>query len=311
MIHTLKTLKWRVLLSLGLSLLAVTVVVGQEPATSKKWHHKIKDYIYGDPWKYDSVLYTTHTKVMLGVGRARIADSYLSPLTHAGADFRLKVFIDAPERTKIWHWYQDIEVNFSPLDNPANGSVLYHLGGEYSVGPLFKVYDKFGFRVNAGGLFNLNARTNLKLSNTNNVANVKASTGLDLMGRAVYRAEFGSYPIMIGYSTQLSLFHLTFSPEYGQSYYDYISNQNRESIKLYPVFPNSRFNFRQRAVVDIPIHNTTVSLGVEHLYHSALVNKIKYEQSHVLFLIGCSFDMVRMAGGKSFRSKYILNSYHQ
>lgn len=276
----------------------------------KKFTNKVKNYLHGDPWQYDSLLHTTHTKILLGIGQNRIADSYLSPTTHIGGDLRLKVLVDAPRREKRWYWSQDIEALFSTPKNPANGSVIYHFGGEYSIGQLFSLYDKHNLRVSAGPLLDLNAKGNLKLSNTNNVFNLKASVGIDGALRAVYRAHLGSYPLVLGYSTQLALFHLTFSPEYGQSYYDYISEQNRSSIKLTPTFANARFNFKQRMTVDCPIHNATITLGMEHLYHQSMIHNISYKESHVLFLIGYSFDFVKMSGGRSLRSKFVRNSYH-
>lgn len=284
---------------------------GQEGESGfKKFTSRIKNYLNGDPWQYDSLLYTTHTKILLGLGQNRVADTYLSPTTHIGGDIRLKVLIDAPRRERKWHWTQEIEAVFSTPQNPANGSTIYHFGGEYSIGALFSLYDKYNLRISAGPLLDLNAKGNLKLSNTNNVFNLKASVGIDGTLRAVYRANLWNYPLILGYSTQLALFHLTFSPEYGQSYYDYISEQNRASIKLTPTFANARFNFKQRMTVDCPIHNATVTLGVEHLYHQSMIHNISYKESHVLFLLGYSFDFVKMSGGRSLRSKFVRNSYH-
>lgn len=286
-------------------------VWGQEGKTFlNKWAGKVRSYLYGDPWKYDSLLCTTHTKILLGLGQNRIADTYLSPITHIGGDIRIKVLTDGPEKRSLWHWTQEVDVVFSTPQNPANRSTIYHFGGEYSVGPLFNVFDMHRFRVNVGPLFDVNVKGNLKLSNTNNVFSLKASGGLDGVLRLVYRADLWEYPLILGYSTQLSLVHLTFSPEYGQSYYDYIAERNRSSIKLTPTFFNNRFNFKQRMVVDCPIHNATITLGLEHLYHQAMINNISYKESHVLFLFGYSFDFVKMAGGRSLRSKFVRNSYH-
>lgn len=267
-------------------------------------------YLKGTPWVYDSLLYTTHNKVLLGIGHGALLDTYLSPIVHAGRDLQIKALTDHASR-RGYHRYSELEGELGLLRNPANYALIYHFGVDYSTGPLWRVYDRGGLRVNVGGLYNISGRGNLKLSNTNNVFTLKASTGIDAMVRGTYRLSLCGYPIVMGYSAQASLLHLTFSPEYGQSYYDYVSEENKQGIKLYMTHPGNRFSFHQRAVVDLPIRHFTFTFGIEHRYNSEDLNRLEYRKSHLSLLLGWSFDSVRLGGGKSMRSSFVRNMYHQ
>lgn len=284
---------------------------GQElDSKPQKWYHGLKDYLYGRPWQYDSLLHTTHTKLLASFGQQRVLDAYLSPTVHIGEDIRFRVLTSSPKRQHKWYWNQEVELLMSFPTNRANGSVMYHFGGEYMLGPLFDVFQRSCFKLSVGPALDVNTKGNLKLSNTNNVFNLKASVGLDGQMRGVYLAHLWGYPLALSYTTQLSLFHFTFSPEYGQSYYGYISEQNKKPLRFVPSLPHQRFNLKQRLLIDLPIHHATLTLGVEHLYHNAMIHNLAYKESHVSLLVGYSFDFVKMSGGRSMRSKSIKNSYN-
>lgn len=285
-------------------------LLAQEPAEKMRWHEKLEHWVKGNPWEYQGSLPTNHTKHLVSYNWRNVKDEYLSPIVHSGfgASYHwLRDEIQVPNTT--FHIYHESLFSLGILENPANKSKFYLISGNYSVGPAWRVLNVKDVTLDLAPLASLDLQGHFKLSNTNNVGNLKASLGVDSWARVRYTIPWNLFPLTLSYSLQVPMAHFSFYPEFGQSYYDYISGENKKSPKLhFTSFHNSQ-KLKQRFLVDLPIRHLTVTLGAEYLFTNEVVNSTKYQDGYWSILVGISLDSFSVSGRKS-RSSQIRSSYY-
>lgn len=299
-----------------LTLLLVTafapIIVAQEKADTKsnQWYNRLGTWVTGEPWSWDGNLSMTHTKYLMLIGGKGVQDTYLSPIAHNGIQAKGVFITDfAKPQDRKWHIYQDLSIYGGTLKNRSNGSLMYHLGVDYGIGPAWRLLKKNLWTLDIAPLLGLRFGGNIKMSNTNNIGNAKASFGLDGWGRVKYQIPWSIMPLSISYSAQVPLLMCAFHPEYGQSYYDYVSGENGAKLGLHFGSLHNTIGIKQRLLIDLPIHNLTITLGAEHTHFSQKLNHTDYKEGTWGIILGVSIDSFSISGGKSTSSTQATNSF--
>lgn len=287
------------------------VSVGAQEDERPKWYDRIGYWVSDTPWTYGETLPMVHTKILGQVGRFGIIDGYLSPISHIGWQTGLTALTDyAPIQDKSWHLYQELMLLMAQPHNKANNTEMDVYRGEFSIGPVWRVMRHKGISVDVAPLLNTQLQGNLKNSNTNNYGNVKGSIGLDGWARVRYVLPWKVSKIALSYSAQLSLLHATFHPAFGQSYYDYVSGGEGSALKFHLTSLHNNITFRQRLLVDFPIHRLTVTLGAEHYHQKQYLSNTRFVQGYWGVVMGISFDTFTLSGGRSTRSDVISSTLY-
>lgn len=300
---------YKILVTLCATVLFVTA---QVPPEKSRWIDRVGRYVQGTPWRFDSMLPTTHGKYLLHIGRIGIQDEYLSPISHTGTSFGISVLMDGKLKSKNnkWHYYGESEMNVGWPKNQANHTTMYVIEGRYLGGPVYRLFNRQQWLIDISPAVAVNIQGNIKMSNSNNVVNVKGDIGLDAWGRIMYRIPWEVMPVNFSYSIQVPLFHMACHPHFGQSYYEYVSGENRELPRFYAASLHNTFALRQRLLVDLPIRSTTVTVGVEHSYMKQMINSTQYRKGTWSVMVGISLDYLVFSGNRSTRSAQILSPMH-
>lgn len=270
---------------------------------------KILDWIQGEPYIAAEVLPMHHTRTMLGVGQVGVQDTYLSEIAHTGLYLQLLVTKDfSPMRGGHWHWYREAQLHGGLPKNKANGATMYLIGGRYSIGSAYRALSMKGLLLDVAPLVTIQGQGNLKLSNTNNIGNVKAAFGLDAWARLRFTLPTESLPIAFQYGVRVPMIGLAFQPDYGQSYYDYASGENNAPLKLHFTSLHNLWSMDHRFLVDLPIRDLTISLGAEYTYHNEQISSLAFKQGEWRVLFGIAMDVFTLSGNKSARSSGVLRS---
>lgn len=295
-----------------LFLLFPFVLFAQGDGENKRWYDRLGDWVSSTPWKLDESIPVTHTKVLFQLGEQGVLDEYLSPISHNGWQMTTTAITDFPLHEEgQWHLYQEVMLSMGINKNSANGTKMEVIRGEYSLGPSWRVLKQgAGLTLDIAPLFNLQLQGNRKSSNFNNYGNGKASFGLDGWTRLRYQIPWKVSRIALSYSLQLSLLHGTFHPDYGQSYYEYISGESRSPFQFHVTSLHNDITFRQRLLLDIPIHHLTVTLGAEHFYQTQKLSRTRFVQGYWGVVFGISFDTFSLSGGRSVTSDAISSSLY-
>lgn len=283
----------------------------QDNGEEKQWYDRLGEWVSATPWEYEEPLPVTHTKVLLQFGDQGIIDEYLSPISHNGWQMTTTAITDYALRAgRHWHLYQEVMLTMGINKNGANGTKMEVIRGEYSLGPSWRVLRKGDFTLDLAPLFNLQLQGNRKSSNFNNYGNGKGSFGLDGWARLRYRIPWKVSKIALSYSMQMSFLHGTFHPDYGQSYYEYVSGENRSPFKFHVTSLHNDVTFRQRLLVDIPIHHLTLTMGAEHFYQKQRLSQTRFIQGYWGIVFGISFDSFYISGGRSASPSSISSSLY-
>ena len=100
-----------------------------------------------------------------------------------------------------------------------------------------------------------------------------------------YRFRLRNIPFQLRYEVQSPLLGLTFSPNYGQSYYE-IFTRNNYDHNLVVTSPASAPSLRQLLTIDITVRHTTVRLGYLGDYQQAKVNQLRQHVWSNIFVFG-------------------------
>lgn len=294
-------------------LIFLSAVTGLSTAQEReRWYNKLGNWVQGEQWVYESPQPMTHNKLVIHYGGRGVLDEYLSPISHNGYHLQISLLTDygAPIEQK-WHLYQEALVYGGEMENQANGGEMYNIGGSYSIGPSWRVLRCKGLSLDLAPLMTFYIEGNFKPSNTNNVANGKGSLGIDAWARLRYQIPWKIMPMAFSYSIQTPLLHGTFHPQYGQSYYDYISGENDRAIDLHFASLHNSMGIHQRLLVDLPIRNVTVSVGAEHSYLTQQLSHTRFREGTWSVLLGISFDIFSLSGNKSVQSEQIYSTLYR
>jgi len=229
---------------------------------------------------------TSHS-FMIGVGYSNQLDTYLSLLEYKGTEIDI-----LRETLRSTHYCQgkisvqtlfqgDISYLRSPTHDGTewSGEVDYSIHWHYNfqIMPSLRILVGSGLQGGIGFLYNLR--------NGNNPAQLKAAVNIPISSAAIWKFRLFNYPFSMRYQADIPFVGFTFSPNYGQSYYEIFSlGESDNNICFTSLF--KAFSIKQLLSFDIPIKGNTLRLGYLGRISQYEVNNLKYHKWSSSFMMG-------------------------
>ena len=225
---------------------------------------------------------------MLGIGAVNTLDTYLSPEEYTGTELRYISHSVRENGSKLSreliHQAQILSVhNRKENNNEIGGFYNFQYNWQYIVGTWSLGEGKLLLKAGGGVDTRLGFLYNMR--NSNNPAQAYAQLNISPNAVAAYRFRLRNIPFQLRYEVQSPLLGLTFSPNYGQSYYE-IFTRNNYDHNLVVTSPASAPSLRQLLTIDITVRHTTVRLGYLGDYQQAKVNQLRQHVWSNLFIFG-------------------------
>ncbi|MDD4778311.1 MAG: DUF3316 domain-containing protein [Fermentimonas sp.] len=243
---------------------------------------------------------------LVGIGKAFLDDSYLSPITYEG--IAISLIHDRLKGSSIFGSkgliHNQFRIQTAITKNPTSssseywGSLYYSLNGYY---PIFnsdnlRLFGGGGTEASLGGIYNVR--------NTNNPGSLKTYINLNLSAMALYNWRNLTFRWQL--STPFA--GMFFSPEYGHSYYEIFTLGNNKGTVHYGSFHN-QVALRNYFTIDIPVRNVTIRTGYLWDYYSTDVNELITKTNVHQFLLGLAFESLYV-GGKRAHDKNVVDSVY-
>ena len=224
---------------------------------------------------------------MVGAGPTNVLDTYLSAEHFTGTGV---TFLSSVERTRTdrqWSTVVQHEANVS--SNKDRSGSQHQLEGAYNLywGRLHR-WELLDDRLTlqAGAVGNLSAGFIYNTSNGNNPAQARAHLFIMPTGTAAYRFSLWGLPLTARYMLSLPLCGLTFSPDYGQSYYELFSLGHYDRNAVVTTFMSAP-EWRHLLTVDAQLsRRLTLSVGYLGNIQQQKVNQLRQHVQTHRFLIG-------------------------
>ncbi len=241
---------------------------------------------------------TINRSHMIGIGGTNILDTYLSAEHFKGAGF---TFLATAERQKAksrWSTIIEHEANLSSTEDRTK--TLQELEAAYNFywGKLYgwQLYDN-QLRLQVGGMANASLGVIYNTSNSNNPAQARAHLNLMPTGVATYRFLLFKKQFVARYELSLPFVGITFSPNYGQSYYE-IFNRGNYDHNIVPTTFVSAPEWRHLLTLDAAISKkVTLRIGYLGNMQQLKVNGLRQHVYTHRFVIGLTkrFSIVQHA----------------
>lgn len=223
---------------------------------------------------------------MIGVGRASILDTYLSPEEYSGLELRYISHTIRHREGSRWSHLLLHQGAVSYADNRSgngsemSGMYMFSYGLHYN-------WDFLDGRLSvmAGGRAEASAGFLYNTRNGNNPAQARLALDIAPSAAATYRFRLGRVPFAARYEVSAPVAGLMFSPNYGQSYYEIFSRGNYDHNVVPTTFVNSP-SLSQMLTVDFTIGRTTLRIGYLGDFRQAEVNNLKYHTYSNMIFIG-------------------------
>lgn len=226
---------------------------------------------------------------MVGVGSHRLLDTYLSPENYSGWQVQL-LSHTLRSRDSMRHYREIIHHgSLSTLDNRSGngGEITGFYNFQYGWHWQWVKTAVGGGTLTVGGGVNVDAVLGFVYNtrNSNNPAQAKASVAVAPTAEASYRWHIKGHPFLLRYEVGVPVAGLTFSPNYGQSYYE-IFTQGNYDHNVAPTWVGNAPSLWQMATLDVPIRRTTLRIGYWGNYRQTEVNQLKFHTYSHAVMIG-------------------------
>lgn len=220
-----------------------------------------------------------------GAGFCKVQDTYLSPEEYKGTELRYLSHTIREREGKKWASLIINEgygaIGNSRSENGATLSGAYHF--MYGRMRAFSLFDG-KMKVWAGAQGELALGMIYNTRNGNNPA--QAIANIDVGG--LVRAEYPVKKVTISYEAACPLFGVTFSPNYGQSYYE-IFNEGNYDHNVVPTTIFSVPSLRHTIAAELQLGKTKCIFGIYGDYRQQQVNNLKRH----LYTSGVMIGVVR------------------
>jgi hypothetical protein len=243
---------------------------------------------------------------LLGIGKAFLNDTYLSPLRYSGISISLMHdrIKGTPHFNGSLLLQQQFLIQTAITKNPTAsaseyyGDLDYRLTGFYPLfaGSNLRLYGGGGWEASLGGIYNVR--------NSNNPGSLKVSTNFNLSAMAIYNWKIFTFRWQL--STPFA--GMFFSPEYGHSYYEIFTLGNNKGTVHFGSFHNQQA-LRNYFSVDVPVHNITLRAAYLGDYYNTDVNELVTRIVSHQFMIGLVVESLNF-GGKKVRDNPSLPSVY-
>lgn len=224
---------------------------------------------------------------LYGVGSANMFDTYLSPQEYRGVEIRI-----LHERMRPMKWADgkiSRTVTFQSYVNYTHN----HVNNNKSVGALatwnYALHYNFsvlpGFKLLAGGAFDLNGGFLWNMRNGNNPASARAYANICASGMAVWDFHIKNRPFSLHYGLNLPLMGMMFSPEYGESYYEIFSLGNSKGVVKFTSLHNQP-SLRQMLSLDFNVRKVKMRVAYMCDTQQSKVNNLKTHAYSHIFMLG-------------------------
>ncbi|MCK9500698.1 MAG: DUF3316 domain-containing protein [Lascolabacillus sp.] len=243
---------------------------------------------------------------LIGIGKAYLEDSYLSPIKYEGIAISL-----LHDRIKASRKYgsniliqNQFRIQTAITKNPTLSSSEYWGNLNYNLNifyPLIdsgklRLYGGVGTEALFGGIYNVR--------NTNNPGSLKTYVNLNLSSMVLYKLR----NLSLRWQLSTPFAGMFFSPEYGHSYYEIFTLGNDKGTVHFGSFHN-QLALRSYFTVDIPFKNLTIRTGYLWDYYATDVNELITRTNAHQFMLGLAFESLYV-GGKRAQDKSIIKSVY-
>jgi hypothetical protein len=222
------------------------------------------------------------------IGSSDILDTYLSPNQFYGSTIGFgKWTARKTKKEASFFNYLDnyFRTDLSALDDKFNNGMMvsWTLDNRTALNHYF--YSNGRFSLLAGPAMAMKLGTLYNLQNSNNPVQIKALVSLAANVHGIFRFQIGNYPLALNYHLYVPFAGLTFSPEYGQLYYE-IAEFHQYSRTIHFASILNCPTFFQILSLDVPIKNNQLRISyLNDFYHYDICN-LESDMRSRLFSIG-------------------------
>lgn len=222
------------------------------------------------------------------MGAVNALDTYLSPEEYTGTEFRYISHSVRENGTKLSreliHQAQLLSVhNRKENNNELGGFYNFQYNWQYNLKQWKIGEGELHLKVGGGVDTRLGFLYNMR--NSNNPAQAYAQVNIAPNAVAAYRFHLRKIPFLLRYEVQVPILGLTFSPNYGQSYYEIFTRDNYDH-NLVVTSPVSTPSLRQMLTLDFTVRHTTLRVGYLGDYQQAKINQLRQHVWSNLFVFG-------------------------
>lgn len=243
---------------------------------------------------------------LIGIGKAYLEDSYLSPIKYEGIAISL-----LHDRIKASRKYgsniliqNQFRIQTAITKNPTLSSSEYWGNLNYNLNIFYPLIDSGKLRLYGGGGTEALFGGIYNVRNTNNPGSLKTYVNLNLSSMVLYKLR----NLSLRWQLSTPFAGMFFSPEYGHSYYEIFTLGNDKGTVHFSSFHN-QLALRSYFTVDIPIKNLTIRTGYLWDYYATDVNELITRTNAHQFMLGLAFESLYV-GGKRAQDKSIIKSVY-
>lgn len=243
---------------------------------------------------------------LIGIGKAYLEDSYLSPIKYEGIAISL-----LHDRIKASRKYgsniliqNQFRIQTAITKNPTLSSSEYWGNLNYNLNIFYPLIDSGKLRLYGGGGTEALFGGIYNVRNTNNPGSLKTYVNLNLSSMVLYKLR----NLSLRWQLSTPFAGMFFSPEYGHSYYEIFTLGNDKGTVHFGSFHN-QLALRSYFTVDIPFQNLTIRTGYLWDYYATDVNELITRTNAHQFMLGLAFESLYV-GGKRAQDKSIIKSVY-
>lgn len=240
---------------------------------------------------------------MVDLGSASVLDTYLSSIRYKGVNLRLSYERMQAMKFNPDKWIMQLEagVDYSPAKNPSKDISIHTLMADFKWGMMHRWRVSPELQLFGGGNAEFRGGALYAPANSNNVVSVKINMGLNFTGMAVYNRKIGRLPVIFRYQATLPIVSASYSPEYGESYYEmYVGNH---SGLVYVGWIGNHFTMQNLLTADMHFGNTTLRVGYRGVIETSWVNNLNTQIFRNSLVLGVCGEWISVKPGSSLSEK--------